>query len=164
MTSKIARIITVLLIIAFYNISIMNDNQGTDRMPSCGFASIIKHAADKYGVPAGLIAAIIKAESNFNPQAVSHRGAIGLMQLNPTTIEHLNVKNPFNPRENILAGAKYIGFLLKLYKGNTKMALAAYNAGPGNVAKYGSVPPFPQTRQYIPKVMRYYSEYKNLDA
>ncbi len=129
-----------------------------------GYASIINGASEKYGVPAALIAAIIKAESNFNPRARSHRGAIGLMQIDPATREHLRLYKPYDPKANVSAGTKYFSYLLKIFDGDVKLALAAYNAGPGNVRKYGDVPPFPQTQNYIPKVLKYYSEFSGVDA
>ena len=128
------------------------------------FASLIKKAAEKYNVPAALIAAIIKAESNFNPRAKSYMDAHGLMQIGPSTRVHLKIKNAFDPAENIYAGTKYFSYLLKYFDGNLKLALAAYNAGPTNVKKYGDVPPFGQTRRYIPKVLKFYSEFSGMDA
>lgn len=116
---------------------------------------IFKRAAKKYNVPENLLKAIGKAESNFNPKAVSRAGAQGVMQLMPATAKDLGVTDSFDPEQNIMGGAKYISGLLKKYQGDTKLALAAYNAGSGNVAKYGGIPPFKETQNYVVKVMKY---------
>ncbi|NLP35102.1 MAG: lytic transglycosylase domain-containing protein [Clostridiales bacterium] len=117
--------------------------------------NIFEQAAKKYNVPVNLLKAIGKAESNFNPDAVSRAGAQGVMQLMPATAASLGVKDSFDPEQNIMGGAKYISQLLKKYDGNTKLALAAYNAGMGNVKKYGGIPPFKETQNYVVKVMKY---------
>ena len=116
---------------------------------------IFEEAAAKYGVNADLLKAIGKAESGFNASAVSSAGAIGVMQLMPATAQSLGVSNPYNARENIMGGAKYISRLLDKYDGNVRLALAAYNAGPGNVDKYGGIPPFEETQNYVKRVMEY---------
>ena len=105
-----------------------------------------------------LLKSIAKAESNFNPTAVSHAGAVGIMQLMPTTAQSLGVTNSYDARQNIMGGAKYISSLLSKYNGDTSLALAAYNAGSGNVAKYGGIPPFAETQNYVKKVMAYMGE------
>lgn len=122
--------------------------------------NIIQKAANKHGVDPALIKAIITQESGFNPKAVSHAGASGLMQLMPKTARGLGITNPFDPEQNVEAGTKYIKSLLNNYNGNLTMALAAYNAGPGNVAKYGGVPPFQETQNYVKKVTAYYNQLK----
>jgi len=119
---------------------------------------IFEEAAIKYNVPVNLLKAIGKAESNFNPNAVSRVGAQGVMQLMPATAKSLGVKDAFDPEQNIMGGAKYISQLLDKYDGNTKLALAAYNAGMGNVKKYGGIPPFKETQNYVVKVMKYMNE------
>ena len=119
---------------------------------------IFEQAAIKYNVPVNLLKAIGKAESNFNPNAVSRAGAQGVMQLMPATAKSLGVTDSFDPEQNIMGGAKYISQLLKKYDGNTKLALAAYNAGMGNVKKYGGIPPFKETQNYVVKVMKYMDE------
>ena len=120
--------------------------------------SIFQKASAQYDVPANLLKAVAKAESNFNPKAVSGSGAAGVMQLMPKTAEYLGVKDIFDAEQNIMGGAKYLSELIKKYDGNTALALAAYNAGSGNVAKYGGIPPFNETKNYISKVMSYTKE------
>lgn len=119
--------------------------------------SIFEEAAAAYGVSKNLLTAIAKAESGFNAGAVSHAGAVGIMQLMPGTAASLGVSNSYDPRENIMGGAKLISQLLIKYNGNTSLALAAYNAGSGNVDKYGGIPPFTETQNYVKKVLSYMS-------
>ena len=117
-----------------------------------------EEAAATYGVDVRLLELIAKKESNFRSDAVSHAGAMGIMQLMPATAEGLGVENPFDARENIMGGAKYIADKLAMYSGNVSLALAAYNAGSGNVAKYGGVPPFAETQNYVSWITeRYYA-------
>ena len=120
--------------------------------------SIFQKASAQYDVPANLLKAVAKAESNFNPKAISGSGAAGVMQLMPKTAEYLGVKDIFDAEQNIMGGAKYLSELIKKYDGNTALALAAYNAGSGNVAKYGGIPPFNETKNYISKVISYAKE------
>jgi hypothetical protein len=119
---------------------------------------IFEQASRKYNVPLNLLKAIGKAESNFNPDAVSRSGAQGVMQLMPATAAELGVTDSFDPEQNIMGGSKYISDLLKRYDGDTKLALAAYNAGMGNVKKYGGIPPFKETQNYVVKVIKYMEE------
>lgn len=116
---------------------------------------IFREAAETYQVPVNLLMAVGKAESGFNPDAVSPAGAQGVMQLMPATAASLGVTDPFDARSNIMGGAKYLGQMLSQYNGNIELALAAYNAGSGNVAKYGGVPPFTETRNYIQRIKEY---------
>jgi hypothetical protein len=113
---------------------------------------IFEEAAAKYDVPQNLLKAVAQAESDFNPKAVSSCGAAGVMQLMPDTAKSLGVTDPYNAEQNINGGAKYLSNLLKKYDGDIDKTLAAYNAGPGNVAKYGGVPPFKETQNYISKI------------
>jgi len=119
---------------------------------------IIARASSRYGVDAGLIKAVIKAESNFNPTAVSHAGARGLMQLMPGTARSLGVSDSFDPEQNVMAGTRFLGDLLKRYNGNLDSALAAYNWGPGNVDKQPARLP-QETRNYLVRVKQLYSSY-----
>lgn len=120
---------------------------------------IIAEISAKFSIEASLVKAIITAESNCDPTAVSKKGAQGLMQLMPRTARHLNVTRPFDPRENIIGGVKYIKGLLASY-GDLRLALAAYNAGPGAVEKYAGIPPYRETINYVKKVLRYYKKFK----
>lgn len=117
--------------------------------------AIFEEAADTYDVPVQLLKAMGKAESGFDAGAVSPAGAQGVMQLMPATAEALGVSDPFDARSNIMGGARYISDLLKKYDGDMDLALAAYNAGSGNVKKYGGVPPFKETRNYIQRIKEY---------
>lgn len=133
---------------------------GSARNPE-EFASIINQCALEYGVDKSLVQAVIHAESGYNPNAVSSKGATGLMQLMPKTAQGLKVNDCFNPTENIRGGVRYLRFLLDTFKGDVSLALAAYNAGLSKVAKYGGVPPYNETRTYVAKVLNYQKSYRN---
>lgn len=115
-------------------------------------------ASDTYNVPKTLLKAMAKAESNFRNDATSSAGAMGIMQLMPSTASSLGVTDAYDPEQNIMGGAKYISSLLEKYNGNLSYAIAAYNAGSGNVDKYGGIPPFTETQNYVAKVLQYYEE------
>lgn len=121
--------------------------------------ALIEKASKRYGVDGGLIRAIIKAESNFNPRAVSSAGAQGLMQLMPATAKGLGVSDSFDPEQNIMAGTRFFKDLLRRYDGNVDEALAAYNWGPGNLDRHGSDRLPRETRAYLGKVKGYYAQY-----
>ena len=117
-------------------------------------------AANETSLDPALIHAVIATESRHNPRAQSNKGAFGLMQLMPATARRFNVKDRNDPKQNIVAGAKYLRELLTLYKGDLKLTLAAYNAGPSAVKKYSNrVPPYRETMHYVPKVLKYYQQY-----
>ncbi len=122
---------------------------------------MIKQASSRFGVDSSLIRAVIKAESDFDHKAVSRKGAKGLMQLMPETSNELKVENPFNPEENIFGGTRYLSLLLDRFKNNKKLALAAYNAGPEKVETHQGIPPFPETKSFVKKVLDYYKRYKS---
>jgi soluble lytic murein transglycosylase-like protein len=124
------------------------------------YDGFIKEASQKHSVSFAIVKAIMKVESNFNPKAVSKKGAMGLMQIMPENFKSLQVKNPFNPRENIMAGAWYFKQLLNRFDGKLHLALAAYNAGPNNVSRSKTIPPIRETELYVKKVIRYYNLFK----
>ena len=121
------------------------------------YSGIISKAAQTYNIPEKLLAAVMKQESNFNPKAESGAGASGLMQLMPSTAKYLGIQDRFDPEQNIMGGAKYLRQMLDQFDDNIETALAAYNAGPGNVKKYDGIPPFTETQNYVKKVLNYYN-------
>jgi soluble lytic murein transglycosylase-like protein len=125
------------------------------------FDPIINACSLEYGVDKSLVKAVIHAESGYNPNAVSPKGASGLMQLMPKTAQGLKVTNAFDPGDNIRGGVRYLRFLLDTFKGDVSLALAAYNAGLSNVSKYKGIPPFSETRNYVAKVLDYQRSYQN---
>ena len=130
----------------------------SDPAGSTKYAPLIRSLAIKHGVPEALVHSIIKAESNYNPNALSRKGAVGLMQLMPETAREYGVDDPYVPEDNISAGIRHIKKLMDLYNGDVKLILAAYNAGQSAVKKYGGVPPYPETRNYIKRVSRRFSD------
>lgn len=134
----------------------ISDNTGT---LACSeeMNKFFEEAAETFGVDVKLLKSIAKQESNFVANAVSKAGAVGVMQLMPTTATSLGVTDSYDAYQNIMGGAKYISSLLTKYNGDVSLALAAYNAGSGNVAKYGGIPPFTETQNYVQKVLNYYN-------
>jgi len=123
------------------------------------FDQYIRQASQQHGLPFALIKAVVHQESQFNPNAVSHAGAQGLMQIMPQTGQLLGLSNPFNPKDNIMAGTAYLKEMMKRYNGNVPLALAAYNAGPGAVDAAGGVPNYTETKAYVQKVLEYFGKY-----
>jgi soluble lytic murein transglycosylase-like protein len=124
------------------------------------FDGLISEVSQKYQIDFALIKAIIRAESGFNPMAISKKGAKGLMQLMPETASRMNVANIFNPKENIEGGVRYLKYLLSLFNNDVRLSLAAYNAGENLVAELRSIPPYRETVDYVRKVLSYYQSYR----
>ncbi len=142
-----------------YNYSIyVHETPRTYRVNSL-YDRYISAAARKHGISSSLIKAVIKAESNFDPRAVSKAGACGLMQIMPETAKALGVVDPFDPKENIFGGARYLKKMLVQFQGSLPLALAAYNAGPSKVQSRNSVPRIPETRNFVRRVMLYLERY-----
>ncbi|MBU1182133.1 MAG: lytic transglycosylase domain-containing protein, partial [Proteobacteria bacterium] len=131
------------------------------RYSSNVFDEMITEASQKHGVSFPLLKAVIKVESDFNPKAVSRAGALGLMQIMPQNAKAFGMRDPFDPRENILTGTKYFRGLLERFNGKLHLALAAYNAGPTVVDRYNRVPPIKETEDYVERVMKYFQLFKN---
>lgn len=117
----------------------------------------ISEASKRHGVSFSLLKALIKTESDFDPRAVSKAGAMGLMQIMPENFRRLNIKDPFDPKENIMGGARYLKELIQRFEGELQLAIAAYNAGPKAVEQYNRIPPYQETENFVKAVMRYYS-------
>jgi soluble lytic murein transglycosylase-like protein len=122
---------------------------------------VIRETSERYGVDYALVKAVIKAESNFDPLAISRAGAKGLMQLMPGTAKALGVNDSFHPSDNIDGGVRYLRYLLDLFGGNLQLALAAYNAGEETVFRYNGIPPYQETRTYIQRVQQYFQNYSS---
>ncbi len=125
------------------------------------YDALIRKASRNFKVDPHLIKAVIKAESDFDRYAVSRKGARGLMQLMPDTAQEMNVDDPFDPKENILGGTRYLSKLLDMFNGDIKLALAAYNSGPERVKQLGRIPRIPETLRYVKKVLKYYDKNRN---
>jgi len=124
------------------------------------YDDVISEAAKRNGLSSSLLKALIHVESYFNPRAVSKKGAMGLMQIMPENLQLLNISDPFDPWQNIMGGAAYLRAMLERFSGQLPLALAAYNAGPTVVEKYNDIPPYPETQDYVQKVMRFFHLYK----
>lgn len=127
-------------------------------------ADLIRRYASVNRLDVNLVKAVVRAESNFDVDAVSSRGAIGLMQLHPETVKDLKVMDPFDPRQNIAGGTKYLRWMLDRFEGDLDRALAAYNAGPSTVERYGGIPPYAETEAYVKKVKHYRQLYRQGDS
>ena len=132
----------------------------TALQPTTTYDDVISEAARRHGIGFSLLKALIHVESCFNPKAVSKKGAMGLCQIMPENLQFLNINDPFDPWENIMGGARYLQLMLNRFDGQLHLALAAYNAGPSMVEKYSNIPPFPETQEYVQKVLRYSQAYK----
>lgn len=138
-----------------------NSSSGQNSLPNAGFSQLeinaaIDKAATKHNVDPNLVRALVKVESNFNPNAVSRKGAMGLMQLMPQTARQLNLTNPFNPEQNVDAGVRHLKQLLESYGGDVRLSLAAYNAGSGAVARSAGIPRYAETRNYVRRITELY--------
>lgn len=123
------------------------------------YDKIIKKVALDHKISPALVKAVIRAESNFNPNAISPMGAVGLMQVMPETARRVGVRNPMDPKSNIIAGTRYLKSLLEMFNYDEALALAAYNSGPNRVKRYGRIPPIGETRVFVRRVMAYYRSY-----
>jgi len=134
----------------------------TRRYSTKKYDNLISDASERYGVSFPLLKAIIKAESDFDPLVVSKKGATGLMQIMPQNFKSLGIKDPFDPWQNINAGARYFKQMFDRFNGKLSLSLAAYNAGPTAVDRYKTIPPYEETEEYVRRVLKYYYNYKNL--
>jgi soluble lytic murein transglycosylase len=145
-----------------YKLFLKEKPQITNRYSTEKYDSLISDASERHGVSFPLLKAIIKAESDFDPHAVSKKGATGLMQIMPENFKPLGIRDPFDPWENINAGARYFKQMYDRFKGKLALSLAAYNAGPTAVDRYKTIPPYEETEEYVRRVLKYYYNYKNL--
>ncbi len=125
------------------------------------YDGIIQEASNTFGLSFSLLKAMIKVESDFDSRAVSKKGALGLMQIMPQNLQAFNIREPYDPKDNIMGGARYFKSLIERFEGKLPLALAAYNAGPTIVDKYRDIPPIKETQDYVKKVMKYFYLYKN---
>lgn len=145
-----------------YRLYIKEKPQLTQRYSTEKYDALISDASERHGVSFPLLKAIIKAESDFDPHAVSKKGATGLMQIMPENFKPLGIRDPFDPWENINAGTRYFKQMYDRFKGKLALSLAAYNAGPTAVDHYKTIPPYEETEEYVRRVLKYYYNYKNL--
>ena len=145
-----------------YQIFVKEKSRETYWYDSKKYDDLISDASERHGVAFPLLKAIIKAESDFDPYAVSKKGATGLMQIMPENFKPLGLDDPFDPWQNINAGARYFKQMFDRFKGKLALSLAAYNAGPTAVDRYKTIPPFEETEEYVRRVLKYYYSYKNL--
>ena len=139
--------------------SYLDDSTRYQQLESLPFGTVMRQAAESHGVDALLVAAIVEAESSFDPCAISHRGAVGLMQVMPATAGSYTLERLTDPDLNVDLGTGYLRHLLDLYGGDLELALAAYNAGPANVRRYGGLPPFRETQRYVERVLGLYVDH-----
>jgi soluble lytic murein transglycosylase-like protein len=130
-----------------------------DRDPAL-YDAYIREAANLYQIPEALVRAVIRVESNFDPRALSHANARGLMQLIPATAERMLVSDPYDARQNVLGGTRYLRILANLFNGNLQLTLAAYNAGENAVLRYRGIPPYEETQNYVTRVLSFYNQYR----
>lgn len=145
-----------------YRVFLKERSRATRWYSSEKYDDLISDASERYGVAFPLLKAIIKAESDFDPYAVSKKGATGLMQIMPQNFELLGLEDPFDPWQNINAGAHYFKLMYDRFEGKLALSLAAYNAGPTAVDRYKTIPPYEETEEYVRRVLKYYYNYKNL--
>ena len=145
-----------------YRIYLKEKPRVIQRYSSEKYDDLISDASERHGVSFPLLKAIIKAESDFDPHVVSKKGATGLMQIMPENFKPLGIRDPFDPWQNINAGARYFKQMYDRFKGRLALSLAAYNAGPSAVDYYKTIPPYEETEEYVRRVMKYYYNYKNL--
>lgn len=128
------------------------------------YDGVITEAANSNGLSPHLLKALIHVESDFNPRAVSKKGALGLTQIMPDNLDLLDVRDPFDPKDNVMGGARYLRAMMDRFGGRLNLALAAYNAGPTAVERYKDIPPYRETRNYVEKVLKYFRYYKNSET
>lgn len=145
---------------ASFEVTLSNASYGNNEELMCSeeLEAIFAEASETYGISLSLLKAVAKAESDFNPDCTSSAGAMGIMQLMPGTAEELGVTDAYDPRQNIMGGAKYLSENLDIFDGDVSLAVAAYNAGRGAVAKYDGIPPYTETQNYVKKVLAYMNE------
>jgi len=153
-------------VIAEKSNKVIPDKKKIEKSPAVNadYSSYVQKSARKYEIEPELIHAVIRTESNGNHRAVSKKGAMGLMQLMPSTASDMNVANPFNPEENIEGGTRYLRSLIEKFNGNLTLAIAAYNSGPKTVERYGNVPPISETKQYVSRVLALYNGKRQYDT